>query len=185
MSDHREDWQVLIGQLEERQARAEAMGGPDKVARQHQRGRLTARERLALLFDADAFNEIGALAGGSHPGGQPPLAGDGVVGGTGRIHGRTVVALAEDFTVKGGSIGHANAAVADAISRQSHTLITCPGIFYNDQRAAFLEKLTSLAPNGLGRAFLCNSGAEAAEGALKLARLATGRSGKSWCHAWK
>ena len=74
-------------------------------------------------------------------------------------------------------IGHANAAVADAISRQSHTLITCPGIFYNDQRAAFLEKLTSLAPNGLGRAFLCNSGAEAVEGALKLARLATGRSG--------
>jgi acetylornithine/LysW-gamma-L-lysine aminotransferase len=74
-------------------------------------------------------------------------------------------------------IGHANPAVADAISRQSHTLITCPGIFYNDQRAAFLEKLTSLAPSGLGRAFLCNSGAEAVEGALKLARLATGRSG--------
>ncbi len=110
MSDNRTSWQALLAQLEERQARAEAMGGADKVARQHQRGRLTARERLALLFDVESFNEIGALAGGNHPGGQEPLAGDGVVGGTGRINGRTAVALAEDFTVKGGSIGHANAA---------------------------------------------------------------------------
>lgn len=110
MSDHRKSWQALLAQLEERQSRAEAMGGPDKVARQHQRGRLSARERLALLFDTDSFNEIGALAGGNHPGGEVPLAGDGLVGGTGRINGRTAVALAEDFTVKGGSIGHANAA---------------------------------------------------------------------------
>lgn len=110
MSDHRKSWQALLAQLEERQSRAEAMGGADKVARQHQRGRLTARERLALLFDTDSFNEIGALAGGNHPGGEEPLAGDGLVGGTGRINGRTAVALAEDFTVKGGSIGHANAA---------------------------------------------------------------------------
>jgi len=74
-------------------------------------------------------------------------------------------------------VGHANPAVAEAIARQSRVLITCPGIFYNDQRAAFLEKLTSLAPSGLTRAFLCNSGAEAVEAALKLARLATGRAG--------
>lgn len=74
-------------------------------------------------------------------------------------------------------VGHANPAVAEAIARQAHTLITCPGVFYNDQRAAFLEKLTSLAPNGLSRAFLSNSGAEAVEAALKLARLATGRAG--------
>lgn len=73
-------------------------------------------------------------------------------------------------------VGHANPAVAEAIARQARTLITCPGIFYNDQRAAFLEKLTSLAPNGLSRAFLSNSGAEAVEAAFKLARLATGRT---------
>ncbi len=74
-------------------------------------------------------------------------------------------------------VGHANPAVAEAIARQAYTLITCPGIFYNDQRAAFLEKLASLAPSGLSRAFLSNSGAEAVEAALKLARLATGRTG--------
>ncbi len=74
-------------------------------------------------------------------------------------------------------VGHANPAVVEAIARQSQKLITCPGTLYNDQRAAFLEKLTSLAPDGLGRAFLSNSGAESVEAALKLARLATGRTG--------
>jgi len=74
-------------------------------------------------------------------------------------------------------VGHANPAVATAIARQSQRLITCPGIFYNDQRAAFLERLVSLAPDGLERAFLSNSGAEAVEAALKMARLATGRPG--------
>lgn len=110
VNEQRKQWQPLLEQLAERLSRAEAMGGPDKVGRQHRRGRLTARERIALLFDADSFNEIGALAGGNHPGGHEPLAGDGVIGGTGRIHGRSSVVLAEDFTVKGGSIGHANAA---------------------------------------------------------------------------
>ena len=75
------------------------------------------------------------------------------------------------------SVGHANPDVADAIARQAATLVTCPGIFYNDVRAALLEKLVSITPASLGRAFLCNSGAEAIEGALKFARITTGRAG--------
>jgi acetyl-CoA carboxylase carboxyltransferase component len=110
LSDNREGWQLLLSQLQERTARAEAMGGPKKVAAQHQRGRLSARERIEALCDADSFNEYGALAGGNHPAGQPPLAGDALVGGSARIEGRSVVIVAEDFTVKGGSIGHPNAA---------------------------------------------------------------------------
>ena len=110
MTDNRTQWQALLADLDQRQLRAEAMGGEERVARQHDKGRLTARERIAHLFDPGTFNEIGALAGGNHPAGGEPLAGDGVVGGTGEVNGRTVVALAEDFTVKGGSIGHANAA---------------------------------------------------------------------------
>ena len=73
-------------------------------------------------------------------------------------------------------IGHANRAVAEALAEQARTLVTCPGIFYNDKRALLMEKLAGIAPEGLDRAFLCNSGAEAVEAALKLARLATGRS---------
>ena len=75
------------------------------------------------------------------------------------------------------SVGHANPAVADALARQARTLVTCPGIFYNDVRARLLAKLASLAPPGLSRGFLCNSGAEAVEAAIKFARLTTGRTG--------
>ena len=110
MSDNRSQWQNLLKELERRQSTAEAMGGEQKVDQQHAKNRLTARERLLRLFDTDTFSEIGALAGGNHPAGDAPLAGDGVVGGSGRINGRSAVAMAEDFTVKGGSIGHANAA---------------------------------------------------------------------------
>jgi acetyl-CoA carboxylase carboxyltransferase component len=110
MTDNRRAWQVLLSELRQRSARAEAMGGTDRLARQRARGRLNARERIAGLCDPDSFNEYGKLAGGNHPGGDPPLAGDGVIGGCGRINGNTVVVIAEDFTVVGGSIGHANAA---------------------------------------------------------------------------
>lgn len=74
-------------------------------------------------------------------------------------------------------IGHAHPAVATAVAQQAATLITCPEIFYNDQRARLLARLTGLAPMGLTRAFLCNSGTEANEAALKFARLLTGRPG--------
>ncbi len=74
-------------------------------------------------------------------------------------------------------VGHGRPEVADAIAEQAQRLITCPEVFYNDQRARLLERLIGLAPGGLTRAFLCNSGAEAIEGAIKFARLATGRPG--------
>jgi len=72
------------------------------------------------------------------------------------------------------NLGHANPAVIAAITAQAQTLISCPEMFYNDKRAALLEKLTSIT--GMPRAFLCNSGTEAVESALKFARLLTGRT---------
>jgi len=74
------------------------------------------------------------------------------------------------------SIGHANPRLADAIAEQAKTLVTCPGIFYNDVRARLVEKLVSIAPDGMQHVFLCNSGAEANEAAIKFARHATGRT---------
>jgi acetylornithine/LysW-gamma-L-lysine aminotransferase len=73
------------------------------------------------------------------------------------------------------NLGHAHPAIVRAVARQASRLISCPEIFYNDQRAELLDRLTAAAPPGLDRAFLCNSGAEAVEAALKFARLATGR----------
>lgn len=74
------------------------------------------------------------------------------------------------------SVGHANPKVAAALADQATRLITCPGIFPNDVRARLLELLVSIAPAGLERAFLCNSGTEAVEAALKFARHSTGRT---------
>ncbi len=77
------------------------------------------------------------------------------------------------------NLGHAHPAIVRAISDQAATLITCPEIFHNDQRALLLERLTAVAPAGMNRAFLCNSGTEAVEAALKFARSApVGRA--SW-----
>jgi acetylornithine/LysW-gamma-L-lysine aminotransferase len=74
-------------------------------------------------------------------------------------------------------LGHCHPAISAAINQQAQQLITCPEIFYNDQRAKLYEALMTILPEGLDRFFLCNSGAEAMEGALKAARLLTGRSG--------
>ncbi len=74
-------------------------------------------------------------------------------------------------------VGHANPAVAQAVAEQACRLTVCPDGFYNDRRARLLAELTRIAPAGLERAFLCNSGAEAVEAALKFARVSTGRTG--------
>jgi acetylornithine/LysW-gamma-L-lysine aminotransferase len=71
------------------------------------------------------------------------------------------------------NIGHCNDKVVEAISNQASTLITCPNTFYNDSKAKFLEKLFSVAPKNLTKAFLTNSGSEAMEAAIKFARANT------------
>ncbi len=74
------------------------------------------------------------------------------------------------------SVGHCHPAVVQAIQEQAAALITCPEMFYNDQRALLLDALHAVLPAHLDRAFLCNSGTEAVEAALKFARAATGRN---------
>ena len=93
-----------VEELEKRRAKAREMGGPEKVAKHHDKGKLTARERMALLFDDGAFVEIGIHGTEMGPGAQDVPA-DAVVCGWGKVGGRHVAAAAYDFTVKGGSIG--------------------------------------------------------------------------------
>lgn len=73
------------------------------------------------------------------------------------------------------TIGHCNPVVQAAIAKQAAQLMICPGTFYNDQRSLLLEKLVNLAPASLKKAFLCNSGAESIEAAIKFARFSTKR----------
>jgi acetylornithine/LysW-gamma-L-lysine aminotransferase len=75
------------------------------------------------------------------------------------------------------NLGHANTAVADAIAEQARMLASCTELFYNDRRAELYGVLAEILPTALDRVFLCNSGTEAVEGALKFARAATKRTG--------
>ncbi len=99
-----------VEELLRRRAQKLEMGGPERIERQKAKGKLTARERLALLFDPGTFEELGLLAASNgdlpeeeEPG--KPTPADGVITGTGEIDGRTVAVAAYDFTVFGGSIG--------------------------------------------------------------------------------
>ena len=102
--------QELLKDLVSRRKAAMAMGGSGKIARHHQRGKLTARERVELLIDPGSFQEYGLLA--THHGqkpGEPITPADGLIAGIGNIHGRPVALFAEDATLFGGSIGEVNA----------------------------------------------------------------------------
>jgi acetyl-CoA carboxylase carboxyltransferase component len=99
-------WQPELDDLARRQKLAEAMGGPDKVKRQHDGGRLTVRERVDALLDPGSFHEVGAIAGKATYGPDGTLAEftpSNCVMGRGLVDGRPVVVVGDDFTVRGGS----------------------------------------------------------------------------------
>jgi acetyl-CoA carboxylase carboxyltransferase component len=99
-------WQPELDELRQRQELAERMGGPDKIRRQHDAGRLTVRERIAALLDDGSFHEIGGLAGNAEydeAGELKSFMAANFVTGTGRIDGRKVVVGGDDFTIRGGA----------------------------------------------------------------------------------
>jgi 3-methylcrotonyl-CoA carboxylase beta subunit len=99
---NRTHFESLVRELRELEEKLKQGGGPDKIARQHEQKKLTARERIALLLDADTrFQEVGLLVAYDEYDGQAPAAG--VVTGLGRVAGREVVVVANDATVKAGS----------------------------------------------------------------------------------
>jgi acetyl-CoA carboxylase carboxyltransferase component len=105
-------WQPELDELRRREQLAAQMGGPEKIRRQHDAGRLTVRERIAALLDEGSFAEIGALAGAASyadDGALKSFLAANFVTGTGRIDGRKVVVGGDDFTIRGGA---ADAAIA-------------------------------------------------------------------------
>lgn len=99
-------WEPELDELRRRQALAQQMGGEERVARQHQNGRLTVRERIDRLLDPGSFDEVGALAGFATYTADGALASftpSNILAGSGRIEGRPVVVCGDDFTVRGGA----------------------------------------------------------------------------------
>jgi acetyl-CoA carboxylase carboxyltransferase component len=136
--------------LKKMRALAQGGGGEERTAAQKAKGKLTARERIALLADPDTFVEYNPYLA-SRAGGVP---GDGVVTGTALVNGRQVWVSSQDFTVLGGSLGEAH---AEKIARvQEKALATgCPFIQINDSGGARIQEgVYSL--DGYGKIFANN-----------------------------
>ncbi len=93
-----QDWQETLHDLSRRRQHAHEMGGDERLAKHHGKGKLDARARISHLLDPGTFQEFGTLVGGD-------IAADGIVTGAGHIHGTPVMVGAEDFTTLAGSIG--------------------------------------------------------------------------------
>lgn len=108
MQDDTLSWMnELTAEMEERRKRIEKGGGETRIKKQHDAGKLTARERIILLLDEGSFVELGVFT--EHLGGDMmngiDAPGEGVVTGYGTVNGRTVFVFSQDFTVLGGSLG--------------------------------------------------------------------------------
>ena len=147
----------IIRQLEERRARARAGGGKARVKAQHDRGKLTARERLDLLLDPDSFEEWDMFV--EHRSTEFNMdknfvPGDGVVVGHGNINGRLVFVYSQDFTVFGGSVSETHAEKICKIMDQA-IKVGAPIIGLNDSGGARIQEgVSSLA--GYGEVFQRN-----------------------------
>ncbi len=92
-------FEKLLEELEEKRQKALQMGGPEKIKKQHDKGRYTARERIDRLLDKDSFLELGMFAHSDWPGMEEKTPADGLICGFGQIDGRHVGIVANDFTV--------------------------------------------------------------------------------------
>lgn len=150
--------QDRIQQMLQKTEIIKAAGGPQKIAKQHESGKLTARERIALLLDKDSFVEMDRFVEHRCVNfGQEKkfLPGDGVVTGYGTVNGRTVFVFAQDFTVEGGSLGemHANKIVK---VQQMALKMGAPLVGMNDSGGARIQESTD-ALAGFGRMFKQNT----------------------------
>ena len=147
----------LVEDLRRKRAHLQQGGGPDRLAKQKEQGKLTARERIAALVDANSFEEFGLFA--QHRQVAFGLAGkeipaDGVVTGAASVDGRLIHLASQDFTVLGGSAGEVHSLkVTDVMHRSLKT--GSPFVFVNDSGGARVQEgIDSLS--GYGQVFYAN-----------------------------
>ena len=148
-------WDDKIQKVMELRKAHQEGGGPDRVRKQHESGKLTAAERIALLLDEGSFVEtLSCMAtdtSASAAGSKRSYPGDGVITGWGLIGGRKVCVAAEDFTVVGGTLGKAHAEKIYRLQDLAYQM-KVPVIFLNDSGGARIEEGIN-ALNGYGEIF--------------------------------
>jgi acetyl-CoA carboxylase carboxyltransferase component len=152
-----DEYSAKISELEARREKNLAMGGKEKIAKQHSRGKLTVRERLDLLFDKDTFVEFGLLAQQQAVrGGEPDADGtpaDGVVTGHGQVEGRQVWVIAYDFTVMAGSMGAVGEQFKAARVRELALRYRKPIVWLLDSAGARIQEAAGSTFAGTGYLF--------------------------------
>ncbi len=129
-----------VAELRRRKEAALLGGGAKRIEAQHEKGKLTARERLDLLLDEGSFQEYGALIESRTTAfGFKPTPGDGVVTGFGTIEGRPCAVFSQDFTVSGGALGEAHAAKVVALMEKA-LKVGVPVIGLNDSGGARIQE---------------------------------------------
>ncbi|MFP3898676.1 MAG: acyl-CoA carboxylase subunit beta [Dehalococcoidia bacterium] len=149
-----------LDDLADRERREKALGGPERVEKQHKSGKLTARERLDLLFDAGSFHELDlfvrhrARLFGMN---EVVVPAEGVVTGHGTVDGRPVCAFSQDFTSMGGTLGEMH---AKKICKIMDLALKCgvPVVGFNDSGGARIQEGVD-ALSGYGQIFYRNSAA--------------------------
>ena len=152
--------QEKIELLHEKLAKVKAGGGEKRVEKQHSQGKMTARERLAKLFDDNSFVELDQFVKHrcvNFGQDKKELPGEGVVTGYGTIDGRLVYAFAQDFTVEGGSLGEMHAAKIVKVQRLAMKM-GAPIVGINDSGGARIQEAVD-ALAGYGKIFFENTNA--------------------------
>lgn len=152
--------QEKIDQFHEKLAKIEQGGGQKRIDKQHAQGKMTARERLQVLFDEGSFTEISQFIRHRCTNfnmQEKDIPGDGVVTGYGTVNGRLVYAYAEDFTVEGGSLGEMHAHKICQVQEMALKM-GAPIVGINDSGGARIQEGVD-ALSGFGRIFMNNTSA--------------------------
>jgi acetyl-CoA carboxylase carboxyltransferase component len=149
-----------LKELKDVERKAKALGGPERVEKQHKSGKLTARERLDLLFDPGSFHELDLFV--KHRAtlfdmDKVVIPAEGVVTGYGTVNGRMVCAFSQDFTSMGGTLGEMH---AKKICKVMDLAMKCgvPIVGFNDSGGARIQEGVD-ALSGYGQIFFRNSAA--------------------------
>ncbi len=147
----------LLEEMKDRRDKALAGGGEDKIKARHKKGLMTARERLAALFQEGTFQEAGLHARHSAQNfgmDKKELPGDGVIVGTGYVDGRVIAAFSQDFTVAAGSVGKMHAAKI-VTAMQTAARMGIPLVAFQDSGGARIQEGVD-ALSGYGNVFYNN-----------------------------
>ena len=152
-----EDYTARTSELHGKRRKNLAMGGEGRITKQHERGKLTVRERIDLLFDSGTFVEFGLLAhqmpvrgGETDPDGTPA---DGVITGHGEVEGRQVWVIAYDFTVMAGSMGAVGEQFKAARVRELALRYRKPIVWLLDSAGARIQEAAGSTFAGTGYLF--------------------------------